>query len=198
MSTAVPMGSSRSGQDGLAPVVRVDAPKETSATEQLEASRRRLRGAMMTIAHPPPSPSLLSHGLSGLGDRLLDGVRHVPGAGIFLETLQMWWHEHPLRTVGLAAEEASRTLVEPAAERNPLALLLGSFGVGALLVLVRPWRWALRPALFIGLLPQLATHFMRRMPIETWLNMGAGLLRKPAAQKARARARSEARASDLP
>lgn len=198
MSKAVPMGSARSGQGGLPPVVAVDAPKAPSATEQLEASRRRLRGAMMTIAHPPASPSPLANGLSGLGDRLLDGVRHIPGAGIFLETLQMWWHEHPLRTAGLVAEEASRTLVEPAAERNPLALLLGSFGVGALLVLVKPWRWALRPALFIGLLPQLATHLMRRMPIETWLNMGARLLRKPVAAQGRPRARPAARASDLP
>lgn len=198
MSTAVPMASARSAQGGPPPVLALDVPKELSAIEQLETSRRRLRGAMKTIVHPPPSPSLLANGLSGLGDKLLDGVRHIPGAGIFLETLQMWWHEHPLRTAGLVAEEASRTLVEPAAERNPLALLLGSFGVGALLVLVKPWRWALRPALFIGLLPQLATHLMRRMPVETWLNMGARLLRKPGAGQGRFRARPGLRASDLP
>ncbi len=178
----------------------VVATKELSATEELQASRLRLRSAMMTIVHPPPSPSLLAGGLSDLGGKLLDGARHIPGAGIFLETLQSWWHEHPLRTAGLVAEEASRTLVEPAAERSPLALLVGSFGVGALLVLVKPWRWALRPALFIGLLPQLATHVIRRLPIETWLNMSASLLRKPAASQAgaRARARAAARASELP
>ena len=175
-----------------------EAASEVPALDRLAASRNRLRGAMMKIAHPPPQPPLMGGGVGDLGNRLLERARRLPGAAILMEALEAWWKEHPLRTAARVAEGASRRVVQPIAERNPLGLILGAVGVGALLALSRPWRWALRPALLVGLLPQLVAQVVRRMPTESWVNM-VGELAVPRRRAARqAKPPATPQASGLP
>lgn len=158
--------------------------KEIPAADRLAESRRRLRDAMMTIAHPPEKPPIDWVGDPGeVVHGLLARARQWPGAELVLETLESWWRQHPLRTASTVAEEATRTFVAPLARQNPLAAVAGAFGVGALLMLSRPWRWLIRPALVIGLVSQLAKHAVRRVPADSVLRMVSGTLSKSARRR---------------
>ena len=78
------------------------------------------------------------------------------------------------------AEEAARNIVVPLAQRNPIAFVGSALVIGALMVASRPWRWLLRPALFVGIVPQLVAQVMKRYPAESLLRMASGLLHKRA------------------
>lgn len=171
--------------------------KALSPAQRLEASRARLRGALNAIAHPPKRESKSFDfgrftGLFGAGPSLAARVRSVPLAAFLVDTVESWWAEHPLRTVAMVAKEASRDFVLPVARRNPYGLLFGALAAGALLILSRPWRWLLRPALVLGIAPQIAKRALKRMPVQSWVRMFNALT---AARPSKANAKSAASAA---
>ncbi len=177
--SAVPIGA-----DAAAPVDAAEAAldreivtaKVLSPADRLEASRARLRSALDAIAHPPKRESKSFGlgkltGLFGAGPSIAARLKSVPLAAFLVDTVESWWAEHPLRTVAMVAKEASREFVLPVARRNPYGLLFGALAAGALLILSRPWRWLLRPALFLGIAPQLAKRALKKMPVQSWVRM---------------------------
>ena len=155
------------------------------AIERLALSRERLRSTMM------PAPPKSSAHASGFGSadgsltaNLAERLKELPGAAMVIDAVQTWWSHHPLRTATLVAGEASRKFAAPLAERNPFALILGAVVAGALVAWTRPWRWILRPALFAGLLPAVASRFMRQLPLESWLRMFASVTARSARETA--------------
>ena len=186
MSAVLPGGPNVTAPRGAPAAAErpIVAPHEPSAVEKLEASRARLRTALMEIAHPPPKPSLLGDlGIGSFGSQILEKLKSLPGAALVLESIEQWWAEHPLHAAAGLAEEASRRYVGPIARKNPVAVVVGSVVFGALLIASKPWRWLLRPALFIGLVPQIATHALKRMPLDAWLQMISTFSGKRAAAK---------------
>ena len=174
----------------------VNKSTEPSVADRLTESRNRMRAAMMEISHPPKRAPFL--GAGGGGDfiaRLLSRVKALPAAAIVIESVEVWWQQHPLRTVGVVAEEAARAFVKPIAQRSPQTLIFGAATLGALFALTRPWRWLLRPALFVGLVPQLMAQALKRTPVESWVKMAASILGRRVANVSKATAAPAARST---
>lgn len=165
--------------------VATSAPTDvTGAIARLALSRELLRTTMRPAVTKKPSGQALGAGVGAAASSLLERFKGLPGAAVLLESVQDWWSHHPLRTAGLVAAEASRKLAAPVAQRNPMGLVVCAVVAGALLALSRPWRWMLRPALFAGLLPALASRAVRELPVDTWLKVLASFT-APSAPAAR-------------
>jgi hypothetical protein len=120
------------------PVEQPDASSVASAAQRLAHSRSRLYNACHTVG---------------------DGPSTQPGAaGLATGVLNDWWAKHPMRLLGDVTLDAAKTLVQPVAQRHPVALVAGAAAVGALVVWSQPWRWLLTPALVAGLLPKIISQ----------------------------------------
>jgi hypothetical protein len=91
------------------------------------------------------------------------GLASIPGLALGIEAVKFWWSRHPLHVVGTQLTHVANATLKPAAQRNPVALVAGSFLIGGLLAWARPWRLILKPVLFAGVMPQitsaLISHF---------------------------------------
>ncbi len=135
------------------------------AKAELIASRERLRGALIAIAHPPPRRSILANGPGGMTDELVARARALPLAAALFEGTKAWWQKHPVRRGAEFVGAASSSVVEPVAREHPQSVVLFSAIAGALLSLV-PVRMIvfrlLRPALFVGLIVETVKAGLRQ------------------------------------
>lgn len=152
--------------------------------DRLAESRGRLRQAMQVIAKPPQRAS--SAGSSSLfgaaGSAWLDRLKSVPGINVIVDAVSSWWMRHPLRLATGVASDAARAALQPVAQKNPVALVLGALVLGAVVAWTRPWRWIARPALLAGLFPQVLSKVIAHAPVSSWMSVLSSLAdgqRKP-------------------
>lgn len=167
-------------QDPLPNDMRRDEPRDipavdsskapSSALGRLATSRRHLRDAFLEIAHPPKPPPLFGGSVADIGTKLLARARSVPGIALAIDSAESWWQSHPMHTVSTAAQaQVSGPLLAPVAQRRPKSLLLAAFGIGAALVLARPWRMLLRPASLVGVVSQIVSQAAKGTSSKSWL-----------------------------
>ena len=135
-----------------------------SPTDRLARSRERLRQALDgTLATPAAAND---PGGRATAPSWLDTLKALPGAAVVAEAIGSWWARHPWRVAAIVAASTASAVVKPLAQRHPLGLMVGAVLVGGLIAWSRPWRWAVKPALFAGLLPQLLLAALRPPPGE--------------------------------
>lgn len=136
---------------------------QTSAAERVALSREHLRQALHDAAAPrrPATDPLTGAPMSV---PWFERLKAIPGAGIAIDAIDLWWSRHPARLAVSVASHTAESVLRPIAQRHPLTLVAGAFAVGAVLAWTRPWRWALKPAVFAGLLPQLLLSALKQAP----------------------------------
>ena len=191
---------------------RVAAPRSAAAEVDGRSSSRtsrrppsgwRRRGRafaprLLKIAHPPPKPSLLGDlGIGSFGSQILERLKALPGAALVLESIEHWWASIRCMPPARSPKKPRAATWGRSPRKNPVAVIVGGVVFGALLVASKPWRWLLRPALFVGLVPQIAAHALKRMPLDSWLQMLSTFSGKRAAH-AKPPGSRDAPASGLP
>ncbi len=130
----------------------------------LEATRERLRQALVVIAYPPKPKPLFGDGIGGIGRALRGRIHDAPLLGLVQAGAQSWWRKQPARKVALVVAAASTPPLAQLQRKNPGAVMVCAVGLGVLLALARPWQWLFRPVRSLKLLSGLALHMARRAP----------------------------------
>lgn len=144
-----------------------------SSAERLLLSRENLRRAMHPDARgvtPEAGP-----GQTKFWRSWANQLKSTPGVKLLVGAAHSWWTQHPARTAVLLASEATKTLVQPMAQRNPVGLVVGAAAFGALFAWSRPWRWIMTPALFAGVLPQIVSKVISQVPPKNWVSIIAAM-----------------------
>jgi hypothetical protein len=167
MSAVLPGGMAGAVQDDTELKAKLPTP-----AERLQRSRERMGQWMIQadggrLARRRAAASVSS---DGGGWAWLGSLRNNPVVALVADAIRSWWANHPLHPAADLAEGIAREAVAPLARRHPRAMVAGAFVIGALLVWGKPWRWLIKPALFTGIMAQVASHVIAQVPIDSILN----------------------------
>jgi hypothetical protein len=151
-----------------------------AALARLAASRQHLKHELL----PPPDDARHGAGAGGPLPRPLQALwrwarRRFAGSpvlGMAAQAAQGWWHAHPWRSTSELVVQELHANAAPLIRRHPLATTLAAAGLGAALMIWKPWRWGmvrrqLRP------LPRHAGRWLLRQLMQPSVQaMLAGLL----------------------
>jgi hypothetical protein len=119
-------------------------PAQAAALQRLALSRAGLRSLL--IAQPDPDDAMAGAPpqrlLRQLWRQLRRAARASPAADLALGALQAWWLTRPWRPALTELRHNMDTSVLPLVRRHPWAAVGVAAGAGAVLVYLRPWRWA--------------------------------------------------------
>jgi hypothetical protein len=154
-----------------------DEPPKKKKTDPVEAakrlaeSRERMRQWMLDPdgRHEARRRRLAAGEATGEGLSMFDRLRSHPVVGVGAEMLNTWWTRHPLHPVAGMAQGAVRDHLVPVVRRHPIAVVAGSFAVGALLVWFKPWRFLAGTARSLGSASHLVTKLIGGLPIASLL-----------------------------
>jgi hypothetical protein len=163
------------------------SPAITAALARIDASRQRLRGALIPREADPGTtpPAARGRTLRRLRAALRRGLAQPPLRPLrpLLDpawaAMQGWWQHHPWRGTGEALGHALAQALGPVVRRHPVLTVSVAAAAGAGLVAARPWRWQ-----------PLATHAQRarREALHASLGWSWRQLSQPSVQMALAAA----------
>jgi hypothetical protein len=148
----------------------------TDPQARIALSRERLRVALRDVASPSHA-SVGPHRRPDAPD-WLGSLKDLLGSGLLSEVLQNWWMKQPLQVAIQLASQAVRLLLQPLVQRHPYRLVVIAAGVGAVVMLVRPWRWISVAALLAGCLPKILPNGFK-YPSTSQPSPGSAPSKKP-------------------
>lgn len=151
-------------------------------TERLEKSRRMMRERMFELNAGSAQAKSRDRGAPS---NWWVALSAIPVLGPLISDAASWWADHPLRAVADLFSRPGTSASKPLTQRHPWAMLIGAAAVGALVMWTRPWRFALlRRAVYSGLLPQVVSSVLARVPTDGLLNLAQSVWQRPAQGKA--------------
>lgn len=128
------------------------------AAQRLAQSRASLKNALRVQSSPSTAGDSPFNSATTLAWMAV--LHKVPGVDVLIQAVQAWWLQQPLQPATSASWDALKVALPPLARRHPAALLAAAAALGGLIAVTRPWRWAIKPALLVALLPQLLSAIL--------------------------------------